>query len=474
MPSVILLFGPPAAGKSSLARDVLGHYRAYAESTPLIYLSTDQLREAVSGPGYLGSIRPSIYQGIRSMTEQALASGHHVLIDGNYLDARNRTPLLQLFKRLKARALKVLVTCSLPGALRRNSGRVGPEKVPDDYLREVFGRVKRVRALADLCVDTEAGYPGACQHILSWLLEIPSEQLDLSRFPDPLEEEWLQRGLVLEVARGDDIWKAGSVSQRVVRVLEGELEVVRQVAGQPEVVINRLHAGELAGELSSLDGSPHSATVRATCPSRVVALDSVQFRSLMRRYPSLLDRVLQGMVSRIRSLSGAAGDACVDLLSGLGNRRMLEELLPEFEQRATRDGSPFSLAVFDIDRFKGINDTHGHEVGDFMIREVAQLLQVSIAPPGVCLRYGGDEFVVLLPGVNSCSAQGVLQGFVEQVRARSFEVSPQFYLKATISVGLASYPEGTSDCSQLFHLADQALYASKAAGRDRLSIWGAC
>ncbi len=453
---------------------MLGHYRAFGEATPLIYLSTDQLREAVSGPGYLGSIRPSIYHGIRSMTEQALASGHHVLIDGNYLDARNRTPLLQLFKRLKARALKVLVTCSLPGALRRNAGRVGPEKVPDDYLREVFGRVKRVRALADLCIDTEVGHPGAAQQILSWLLETSSDQLDLSRFPDPLEDEWLQRGLELEVASGEDIWKAGSISQRVVRVLEGELEVVRQVAGQPEVVINRLHSGDLAGELSSLDGSPHSATVRATRPSRVVALDSVQFRGLMRRYPALLDRVLQGMVSRIRSLSGAASDACVDLLSGLGNRRMLEELLPELEQRACRDGSPLSLAVFDIDRFKGINDTHGHEVGDVMIRAVAQLLQQSIGPPAACLRYGGDEFVVLLPGVELGAAQAILQGFIEQVRARSFEVSAQFYLKATISMGLASYPEGTGDCSQLFHLADQALYASKAAGRDRLSIWGQC
>ena len=468
-PSVILLFGPPAAGKSSLARDLLGHYRAFGESTPLIYLSTDQLREAVSGPGYLASIRPSIYQGIQSITEAALASGHHVLIDGNYLDVRHRGPLLRLLRRLKARVLKVLVTCSLQGALRRNGGRVGAEKVPDEYLREVFGKVRHVRGQADLCLDTEAGHSRATAYVLGWLLELPDQQVELRELPDLLQSEWKQRATPLDLTSGSEIWQAGSVSAKVVWVTEGELEVVRQVDGQPEVVINRLGPGELAGELSSLDGSPHSATVRAARDSCVLALDSVQFRTLLRRHPALLDRVLQGMVSRIRSLSGAASDACVDLLSGLGNRRMLEEVLPELSARATRERGAFSVAVFDIDRFKGINDTHGHEVGDLMIRSVAHLLRDCIAPPGICLRYGGDEFVVLLPGVEQPQAQAILGAFVDRVRQHTFEVSPHFFLKATVSLGLACFPESSQDPSQLFHLADQALYVSKEAGRDRMS-----
>lgn len=448
----------------------MAHYRAFGEPAPLIYLSTDQLRETISGPNYLASIRPSIYRGIQSIAERALASGHHVLIDGNYLDAAHRGPLLRLFRRLRVRVLKVLVTCSLQGALRRNSGRVGAERVPEEYLREVFSRVGRVRALADHCLDTEAGQTQPTAGLLAWLLELPGDRIELSALPDLLQSEWQQRGHELQLPSGTEMWRAGCVAEKVLWVTEGELEVVRQVPGQPEVVINRLKPGELAGELSSLDGSPHSATVRAARDSRVLVLDCSQFRLLLRRHPGLLDRVLQGMVSRIRSLSGAAGEACVDLLSGLGNRRMLEEVLPELSSRAAREGLPLSLAVFDIDRFKGINDAHGHEVGDVMIRSVARLLSESIPQPGICLRYGGDEFVVLLPDLESARAEQLMAGFVERVRQHVFEISADFFLKATVSLGLASFPQASADPSALFHLADQALYASKEAGRNRMSI----
>jgi len=470
--SLVLLHGPPAAGKSSLARDVLAHYRAFGGDPPLIYLSTDQLREAISGPVFLGSIRPSIYRGIRTMAESALTSGHHVLVDGNYLESRYRLPLVNLLRRKQMPLLRVLVCCSLQGALRRNQGRTPSERVPEDYLRKVYARVEEARQQADVTVDTEVGGPDPEPAILEFLLgSVPQGELPTSE--QLLEREWEKRGQLLHFKPGQAVWRAGETSLQVIWLRSGELEVIREVSGQPPVVIHRLTPGEMAGELSSLDGSPHSATLRACAESQVAALDAAQFRTLLRQHKGLLDRVLQGMVGRIRDLSGAAGHASVDLLSGLGNRRMLEELMPALSQRASRDGQPLSLAVFDIDRFKGVNDSYGHEAGDAMIRAVAQHLQACIPPPGVCLRYGGDEFVVLLPGLGPREAMSLLEGFSQSLRVQEFEVGSGLSLRATISLGVASFPDPLSDCQQLFACADAAAYASKKAGRDRVTAYQA-
>jgi diguanylate cyclase (GGDEF)-like protein len=254
-------------------------------------------------------------------------------------------------------------------------------------------------------------------------------------------------------------------------LLEGELEVVREQEDQPAVVINRLSPGSLAGDLSSLDGSPHSATVRATKPSVIASLQAAHFRAMLRRDPDLLDRVLEGMAGRIRSLSGRAGTACVDLLTGLGNRRMLEDLWPHLSATAQREGSSLGVALFDVDRFKGINDTFGHHVGDVVLREISRLLRDSIPDPGVCLRYGGDEFVIFLPGYDGPRGLALMEDFAQRVRTTPLAVDEGVGLSATVSVGLAIYPDPVSSTEELFGRADEAAYVSKGLGRDRVTAW---
>lgn len=433
--SIVLLYGPPAAGKSSLAREVLRRFRALGQ--PLLYLGTDSLRETVSGHRYIASVRPTIYEGLLAMTEAAARSGHHVLVDGNYLEEAHRRALLEGLQGFPV--LKVLVHCPLEVGLRRNAGRVSSERVPEDYLRQVYARVPGAVADADMVLDTPDSE--AALGILRWLLgyEPPASSFN---------DEWSRQAAVVSLQAGETVWQAGGTSCQVMLLLEGELEVVRE-----GVVINRLGPGELAGELSSLDGHPHSATVRAAGPARVAVLESDEFRSLLRRHPELLDLVMLGMVARIRNLSQAATAACLDVLTGLSNRRILEERLPEAR----------SLALFDVDRFKSINDTFGHQAGDHVLQEVGRLLR-ELGPDVVPIRLGGDEFVVLFPH-DAAQALERMEAFVARIRLTEFEVQPGCTLRITVSVGVADGPP-----HELQRRADEAAYASKREGRDRITL----
>ena len=463
--SAILLFGPPAAGKSSLARDLLTRYRAFSAEPAMLYLGTDPLRETISGKTYLPSARTVVYDGVLALLCSGLGQGHHVLIDGNYLEPQHRQRLIEKVQQSQARLLTVLVSCRLEVGLRRNASRMPSERVPEDYLKEVYGRLDAARQTADLDFDSEENLAGRETEILTWLLGAPPPN------PGPSTEEWAQQGERRTLRAGEAVWKAGHPCTEVIMLAEGELEVVREADGQPSVVINRLSPGALAGDLSSLDGSPHSATVRATMPSTIVSLRAAHFRTLLRREPDLLDRVLEGMAGRIRSLSGRAGTASVDLLTGLGNRRMLEDLWPHLAASAHRDGSSLSLALFDVDRFKGINDTFGHHVGDVVLKEMSGLLRDAIPEPGIPLRYGGDEFVVFLPGRDSTQAQALMESFAEKVRNTPLAVDEGVGLRATVSVGVASYPNPVKTTDELFAKADEAAYISKGDGRDRVTIY---
>ncbi len=162
--------------------------------------------------------------------------------------------------------------------------------------------------------------------------------------------------------------------------------------------------------------------------------------------------------------------ALQDGLTGIGNRRLFDERLPMEWRRAVRTGRPMSLLMIDVDHFKRFNDTHGHPRGDDCLRQIARAVAGSAGRPAdVVARYGGEEFAVLLPDTSQEGAYEVAQRAHEAVRRLEVPCGVAGNARVTVSVGLATAvrpQEGGAGA--LVRAADRALYAAKAAGRDRV------
>jgi two-component system, cell cycle response regulator len=158
-----------------------------------------------------------------------------------------------------------------------------------------------------------------------------------------------------------------------------------------------------------------------------------------------------------------------DGLTGLYNHRHIHGLLAEEFERVARTNDCMSVAMFDLDRFKAVNDTYGHQAGDRVLIEAADILRESARDIDRLGRYGGEEFMVLLP--ETCAEDAAV--FVERVRRefarRPFDIGRDEPLSMTLSAGVATHPHATIDSVEtLVRLADEALYAAKAAGRNRV------
>ncbi len=159
-----------------------------------------------------------------------------------------------------------------------------------------------------------------------------------------------------------------------------------------------------------------------------------------------------------------------DRLTGLNNRGYWEEELKREFARYRRHGSMLSLLMLDIDHFKTINDTHGHQVGDRVIQALARLISDNIRDIDIAGRYGGEEFVILLPNVESAGASLLAERLRRKVSALEV-VHDQLQLGFTISIGVADLFEPCARYDQLIERADHALYESKRGGRNRVTVY---
>jgi diguanylate cyclase (GGDEF)-like protein len=159
-----------------------------------------------------------------------------------------------------------------------------------------------------------------------------------------------------------------------------------------------------------------------------------------------------------------------DGLTGIANRRKLDEALENEFLRAKRYGRPLSIAILDADHFKKVNDNHGHIVGDFVLKKLATLFQQNIRREELLGRYGGEEFVVVMPEVDSSGAFQLAEKLRKTVESTVFK-SGETELPVTISVGVATLGEEKS-VKDFLDTADQALYRSKEEGRNRVTIGG--
>lgn len=157
----------------------------------------------------------------------------------------------------------------------------------------------------------------------------------------------------------------------------------------------------------------------------------------------------------------------IDLISGVYSHRHLQDRLPEETARAARNHSPLAVLMVDLDDFKRINDEHGHESGDRVLRAVAACLRAAVRANDVVARYGGDEFVVLMPDTDERAARVVIDRIVESVAGTAHTMSDGTTRRVTCSVGLAVRPRDGRTGTALLRAADAAMYEHKRVRRSQ-------
>lgn len=164
--------------------------------------------------------------------------------------------------------------------------------------------------------------------------------------------------------------------------------------------------------------------------------------------------------------------AVTDSLTGLYNRRYLETHFGAVQAALADGAKPISLLILDIDRFKAVNDTHGHSVGDDVLKGLAKRLELHVRGADTAVRFGGEEFVVLMPNTSEAAAAAVAERLCIDLGSEPYPISQDpGELDITVSIGTASIIAGESSLDDLVRRADEALYQAKNSGRNRTTVW---
>ncbi len=162
--------------------------------------------------------------------------------------------------------------------------------------------------------------------------------------------------------------------------------------------------------------------------------------------------------------------ASTDPLTRLSNRRELRERLPREMIRAQHRSGKVAALMIDLDLFKNINDTYGHNAGDLVLREVGQLLRAGIRASDIACRYGGEEIVLILPDTALKVATERAESIRTSIKELPIVHEGRTIGPVTVSIGVAIYPDHAEDAESLLRVADDALYQAKHGGRDRIAI----
>jgi diguanylate cyclase (GGDEF)-like protein len=271
----------------------------------------------------------------------------------------------------------------------------------------------------------------------------------------------------------------GGHRARMFLVLDGELTVhLDAVDNDPVATIG---AGETVGELGVLDGSAASAFVVAKTDCRVLSVGEDDFWQLINVSHAFAVNLLLKLASRLRANNRAVSKnvqkrrqyeraAMFDGLTGVHNRRWLDETLHRMVKRHENGGSRLAVSLIDIDHFKSFNDTYGHAAGDHVLTVVATVLAANLRPTDLVARFGGEEFVIIFPDTGVDDAAIAAERVRQAVNEETMTMPDGTELPGvTISMGVAELTSGQS-VPDLLKTADAAMYEAKEGGRNSVVV----
>lgn len=296
--------------------------------------------------------------------------------------------------------------------------------------------------------------------------------------PDSIEH-YLRECEVLSVAGGEVLLKPETANSNLYVLVKGGLEVRLESLERAPLI--RLAPGECAGEMSMIQRRTPSAYVVASVDSDVLVISHELLWAMVGASHAIARNLLVILSGRLRSDNDIISDSAViirhfqkksftDALTGLNNRRWMEDFFTREIARSQLNKQPAVLAVVDIDHFSQFNNRFGHLVGDLALGAVAEVLIGHFRADDLIARYGGDEFVVLLPGIDFAEARSI----AERVRLALVNASMKLATTVTdctgitVSIGMAAM-DGEDTLESLIMNADKALYRAKEKGRDQIS-----
>lgn len=265
-------------------------------------------------------------------------------------------------------------------------------------------------------------------------------------------------------------------NESIYILLDGELLVCLEP--RPTNPVVRLKVGDCVGELSIIDDHPPSAYVLAATECRVIEIPRAVLWNMLGKQQGIAANLLHILAERIRQnneiiLAGLEmqrqyrTQAETDALTGLHNRAWMDEIFPSQLELSEKIGQHVSLLILDIDFFKLINDTHGHLVGDMMLSNVGRVMLHNLRNTDLSVRYGGEEFVVLMPATDAVKAKVTAERLRKRIAASHVSLPDGSKTNVTVSIGIAEWFPGQR-IDELLGLADQALYRAKNNGRNQV------
>ena len=298
-----------------------------------------------------------------------------------------------------------------------------------------------------------------------------------------------------ELKKGETLFRQGDPGGELFVVESGALGIAVTLDDGKNLEIAAFKKGDFFGEMSIFEKEPRSATCYAKSRSRLLAMNEREFFQLVESNPASAGKVMTRMLAatrrRLEDTGGFLSDmvqwgedarrrAITDPLTGLYNRRYLEEALEEYFMKARNGSKPLSLVMLDLDHFREINEKYSEKVGDRVITAASDIYRRFLRPTDVAARYGGDEFTFILPDTGLETAHALMESIrrtIEEsnllekaVPASGVKSKNSSLPKVTTSQGLACFPEHALDPKALREAADSALYRAKETGRNRIVV----